>query len=137
MGEMQQSEPSTYGRIASLRKYVVLEIFPNAHMVPPPQTRPNHIQPIDFRYIKPKTFSTNGIGGVFLFQKDTPHTLSQYVVIHKIPGQQKSWDPHGLEGWYRGPSMEHYICRTVYINKNRTERIVDTMEFPLISIKCQ
>ena len=37
------------------------ENVPNAPMVPPPQTSTNHIEPIEDKNIKPKTFSTNGI----------------------------------------------------------------------------
>ena len=50
------------------------KILPNAPMVPPPQASPNHIEPIEYINIKPKTFSTSGIVGEFLFQQDTPFT---------------------------------------------------------------
>ena len=43
-------------------------------------------------------------------------------------GKRKSWDPHGLEGWYLGPYMEHYKCHTVYVDKNRSESIADTVK---------
>ena len=39
-------------------------------------------------------------------------------------------EPHGSEGWYLGPALEHYRCYRVYTNKTRSERIVDTVEFP-------
>ena len=32
------------------------------------------------------------------------------VVAHLKPEQRKSWDPHGNNGWYVGPSLEHYRC---------------------------
>ena len=51
------------------------------------------------------------------------------VIIHEKPGQQKYWEPHGLEGWYLGPDMEHYRCHTLYVNKTRAENIADTIEF--------
>jgi hypothetical protein len=51
------------------------------------------------------------------------------VVIHEKPQQRKTWDPHGAEGWYLGPAMEHYRCHRVFTNKTRAERITDTVEF--------
>jgi hypothetical protein len=32
------------------------------------------------------------------------------VLIHEKPDQRRSWDPHGVKGWYLGPAMEHYQC---------------------------
>jgi hypothetical protein len=32
-------------------------------------------------------------------------------------------------GWYIGPALEHYRCYTVYINKTRGERVVETVDF--------
>ena len=51
------------------------------------------------------------------------------VLIHDKPGQRKSWEPHGVEGEYLVPTMEHYRCYTVYVNKTRAERISDIVEF--------
>ena len=51
------------------------------------------------------------------------------VIIHEKPGQQKYWEPHGLEGWYLGPSMEHYRCHTLYFNKKIAGNIAYKVEF--------
>jgi hypothetical protein len=51
------------------------------------------------------------------------------IVVHEKPGQQASWDPHGVIGWYLGPAMEHYRCYRCYINKTQAEHISDTVEF--------
>jgi hypothetical protein len=40
-----------------------------------------------------------------------------------------TWVPHGKDGWYIGPVLGHYCCYTVYINKTRSERVVETVEF--------
>jgi hypothetical protein len=52
------------------------------------------------------------------------------ILIHEKPNQRRSWDPHGVEGWYRGPATKHYRCYRVYITKTGAERITDTVEFP-------
>jgi hypothetical protein len=43
--------------------------------------------------------------------------------------QRKTWVPHGINGFYLGPAMEHYRCRHVYCSSIGQERIVDTIEF--------
>ena len=50
-------------------------------------------------------------------------------LLHEKPVQRKSWNPHGSEGWYLGPTLEHNHCYRVYTNKTRAERIVDKVEF--------
>jgi hypothetical protein len=42
----------------------------------------------------------------------------------KTPGRRKTWAPHGQDGWYIGPALEHCRCYTVYITKTRSSRIV-------------
>jgi hypothetical protein len=51
------------------------------------------------------------------------------ILIHEKPNQRRSWDPHGVEGWYLRPATDHYRCYRVYVNRTRAERITDTVEF--------
>jgi hypothetical protein len=51
------------------------------------------------------------------------------IVVHEKPNQRRTWDPHGVNGWYSGPATEHYHCYRVFINKTRAERITNTVEF--------
>ena len=37
------------------------------------------------------------------------------VVIHKKPNDRTSWQYHGTEAWYIGPSLEHYRCFKCFI----------------------
>jgi hypothetical protein len=50
------------------------------------------------------------------------------VIAHEKRDQQASWDPHGVDGYYLGPALDHYRCYQVHITKKGT-RIVDTVEF--------
>jgi len=53
------------------------------------------------------------------------------ILIHEKPSQRSTWSPRGVEGWYLGPSKEHYRCHRVYCTQTNAERITDTMEiFP-------
>jgi hypothetical protein len=65
----------------------------------------------------------------FLFQQNTPCSSGTKVVIHLKPDQRASWSYHGEEGWYVGPSMEHYRCVKYYIPTTARERDVDTLQF--------
>jgi hypothetical protein len=51
------------------------------------------------------------------------------VIAHETPGRRKTWAPHGQDGWYIGPALEHYRCYTVYITTTKSNRIVETGGF--------
>jgi hypothetical protein len=51
------------------------------------------------------------------------------IIAHETPSRRITWAPHGQYGWYIGPALEHYRCYTVYINKTRGERVVETVDF--------
>ena len=68
-------------------------------MIPPTETSQNNIETIEDRKIKPKTFSTYGIGEEFYLNKTPFAHPGTKIIIHNKPGQQKNWDPHGVEGW--------------------------------------
>ena len=50
-------------------------------------------------------------------------------MVHKTPNKRASWTAHGVDGWYLGPAMDHYLCYRVYITNTRAERNSDTVEF--------
>jgi hypothetical protein len=51
------------------------------------------------------------------------------IIAHDTPSRRQTWAPHGQDGWYIGPALEHYRCYKVYITKTRGERIVETVDF--------
>ena len=53
------------------------------------------------------------------------------VTIHEKPTVRGTWAPHGVKGWYMGPSMNHYRCRHVYFTKTRGERDSEFVDFYL------
>ena len=56
----------------------------NVYMIPPPQVIPNNIKPIKDSNIKPKTFSTIGIGGEFDVKKTPLSPPGTKVVITQV-----------------------------------------------------
>ena len=69
------------------------------------------------------------LNGNFDFNKTPLAPPGTKVVIHLKPDQRASWSYHGEEGWYVGPSMEHYRCVKCYIPSTARERDVDTLQF--------
>ena len=51
------------------------------------------------------------------------------VIAHLKPEQRASWELQGENGYYIGPSLEHYRCIKCYFPKHRSERVCDTVEF--------
>jgi hypothetical protein len=53
------------------------------------------------------------------------------IIAHEKPDQRSSWDPHGVDGYYLGPALDHYRCYQVNMTKTKGTRIFDTVEcFP-------
>jgi hypothetical protein len=53
------------------------------------------------------------------------------TVAYKQPSQSGSWAAHGENGWYVGPSFNHYRCHCVWVWEIKPERICNTLErFP-------
>jgi hypothetical protein len=51
------------------------------------------------------------------------------IIAHETPNHRVTWAPHGQDGWYIGPALEHCRCYTVYISKTRSERVIETVVF--------
>jgi hypothetical protein len=49
------------------------------------------------------------------------------VIVHDKPDNRASWDPHGVEGFYLGPALDHYRCWRAWIKSTRSVRVSDTM----------
>jgi hypothetical protein len=69
------------------------------------------------------------LNGHFDFNRTPLAPPSTRVISNEKPDQWASWDPHGLDGYYLGPALDHYRCYQVHITKTKGTRIVDTVEF--------
>ena len=43
-------------------------------------------------------------------------------IVYKTPDIRKTSSTHGKQGWFIGPSLEHYHCYQVYLTKTRSEQ---------------
>jgi hypothetical protein len=91
---------------------------------------------ITLNLLRPARCNTNMsahqiLDGTFDYNRTPLAPPGTKILIHEKPNQRRSWDPHGVEGWYLGPATDHYRCYRVYVNKTRAKRITDTVElFP-------
>jgi hypothetical protein len=79
--------------------------------------------------VNPKLSAYAYLHGNFDFNKTPLAPPGTRVVVHLKPDQRGSWAYHCEEGWYVGPSMEHYRCVKCYIPASGRERDVDTLQF--------
>jgi hypothetical protein len=79
--------------------------------------------------INPKLSAATHIFGQYDFNRAPMAPPGTRIIAHDTPGRRRTWAPHGQDGWYIGPALEHYRCYTVYITKTRSNRIVETVDF--------
>jgi hypothetical protein len=81
--------------------------------------------------INPKLSAATHIYGQYDFNRALMAPPGTRIISHDTPNRRRAWAPHGQDGWYIGPALEHYRCYTVYTTKTKSERIVETVElFP-------
>jgi hypothetical protein len=79
--------------------------------------------------INPKLSAATHIFGQYDFNRAPMAPPGTRIIAHETPGRRRTWAPHGQDGWYIGPALEHYRCYTVYITKTRANRIVEKVDF--------
>jgi hypothetical protein len=79
--------------------------------------------------LNPKLLAATHIFGQHDYNRAPLAPPGTRIIAHETPGKRKMWAPHGQDGWYIGPALEHYRCYTVYITKTRSSRVVETVEF--------
>ena len=79
--------------------------------------------------INPKLSAYAYLFGQFDFNATPLAPPGTRVIAHEKPQQRATWDPHGVNGWYVGPALEHYRCITCYIPSTGKERVVDTVQW--------
>jgi hypothetical protein len=79
--------------------------------------------------LNPAVYAYAQLCGHYDFNQAPMAPSDTSVIAHDNPNQRASWDPHGVDGWYLGPAPDHYRCYRVHINKTKSDRIIDTVEF--------
>jgi hypothetical protein len=79
--------------------------------------------------INPKLSAATHIFGQYDFSRAPMAPSGTRIIAHETPSRRRTWAPHGQDGWYIGPALEHNRCYTVYITKTRGDIIVETVDF--------
>jgi hypothetical protein len=79
--------------------------------------------------INPKLSASTHIDGQYDFNRAPMAPPGTIIIAHETPSRRRTWAIDDQAGWYIGPALEHYRCYTVYINKTRGERVVETVDF--------
>jgi hypothetical protein len=64
---------------------------------------------------QPKLSAYDCLNCNFVFNQSPLAPPGTRVVVHVTPEQRPNMAPHGVDGWYVGPSPEHYRCYKSYI----------------------
>jgi hypothetical protein len=67
--------------------------------------------------INPKLSAATHIFGQYDSNRTPMAPPGTRIIVHETSSRRRTWAPHGQDGWYIGPTLEHYICYTVYITK--------------------
>ena len=78
--------------------------------------------------VNPKLSAYSYLFGNFDFNKTPLAPPGTKVLIHKKTKDRGSWEYHGVEGWYIGPSLEHYRCLKCYNPETLSEVDTDTLQ---------
>ena len=79
--------------------------------------------------LNPKLSAYAQLEGAFDFNRTPLAPPGTRVIVHEKPNQRRTWAPHGIDGWYIGPALDHYQCYRVWIPSTHAERIADTIQF--------
>ena len=79
--------------------------------------------------LNPKFSAYAQLEGAFDFNRTPLAPPGTRVIVHEKPTPCRTWAPHGVDGWYIGPALDHYQCYRVWIPSTHAECIADTIQF--------
>jgi hypothetical protein len=79
--------------------------------------------------INPKLSAATHLYGQYDLTRAPMAPPGTRIIAHETPNRRRTWAPHGQDGWYIRPALEHYRCDTVYVTKTRGEQVVETVVF--------
>ena len=78
--------------------------------------------------INPNLSAYNYIYGNYDFNAHPLAPPGTKVVLHKKPDNRGSWQYHGVEAWYVGPSLNHYRCFKCFVPSTGATLDTDTVQ---------
>ena len=85
----------------------------------------NHLRPCKHR---PSISAYEGLyGKKFDFNAHPIAPCGVKVLVYEAPDVRGTFAPHGVNGFYLGPALEHYRCFVTWVVPTKTKRISDTL----------
>ena len=104
-------------RLASTHKEVPLHLW--CQLIPHANITLNLLRQ---SRMNPKLSGYSQLHGEFNYNATPLVPPVTQIIVHEKPTVRGTWAAHGVKLWYLCPSMDHYGCHCVYINKTRGER---------------
>ena len=79
--------------------------------------------------VNPAMSAWAAVHGPLTFDQHPIAPAKTKIVAYAGPDQRASWDPHGVDGFYVGPALQHYRCYNVYITATKRTRLTDTLSW--------
>ena len=79
--------------------------------------------------INPKLSAHELLEGTFDYNKTPIAPPGCKVLAHDSVDKRKTWDAHGVDGWYIGTAPNHCRCHKICTPSTRSERIAKTVKF--------
>jgi len=77
--------------------------------------------------INPSISAWHQVHGLFKWTHTPIAPIGTKVLIHERSQDRKSWDPHGKDGFYIGPKLQHYRCYDILVTETGATRTSDTI----------
>ena len=77
--------------------------------------------------INPTISAWHHVHGPFKWANTPIAPIGMKVLIHERSSDRKSWDPHGKDGFYIGPKLQHYRCYNILVTATGATRTSDTI----------
>ena len=77
--------------------------------------------------INPTISAWHHVHGLFKWANTPLAPIGMKVLIHERSSDRKSWDPHGKDGFYIGPKLQHYRCYNILVTATGATRTSDTI----------
>jgi hypothetical protein len=78
---------------------------------------------------QPKLSAYACLNGPFDFNKTPLAPPGTRVIVHITPDQRSNMAPHGVDGWYVGPSPKHYRCHKCHLPSTHRTRDALTVDW--------
>ena len=72
--------------------------------------------------VNPSILAYKALKGLYDWNRYLLAPLGCKAVVYEVGNTRGLWESRGVDGWYLGPSKDHYPCDLYFIPKTRAYR---------------